>query len=69
MTIDIQRKCGGGVTQVALKCLDVIAVTDRDYSILVSEIMEAERSAAHAFDNALEVSEVTSIWLTHSTII
>jgi hypothetical protein len=35
MTIDIKRECGGGVTQIALKCLDVVAVTDRNDSILM----------------------------------
>ncbi len=54
MTIDIQRECGGGVTQIALKGLDVVAVSDRDDSILVSEIMKAESRTAHAFDDAFE---------------
>jgi hypothetical protein len=54
MTIDIQRECGGGVTQIALKGLDVVAVSDRDDSILVSEIVKAELRTAHAFDDALE---------------
>ncbi len=60
MTIDIQRECGGGVTQIALKGLDVVAVSDRDDSILVSEIVKAERRAAHAFDDALEAIQINA---------
>ena len=54
MTINIEGKCGAGVTQVLLNCLDVVTVTDRDNSILVTEIMEAEFRAAHLFDDPLE---------------
>ena len=54
MTIDIQRECGAGVTQIALKCLDVVAVSDRDDCVLMPQIVKAERRTAHAFDDALE---------------
>ena len=54
MPINIKRKCGGSVAQVALKCLDVIAVADRDNSVLMPKIMEAEIGTTHAFDDALE---------------
>ena len=54
MTIDIQRECGGGVIQIALKCLDVVAVADRDDCVLMPQIVKAERRAAHTFDDALE---------------
>ena len=54
MTIEIKGKCGGGVTQIALKCLDVVAVSDRDDCVLMPQIVKAERRAAHASDDALE---------------
>ena len=42
------------MTQVALKRLDVITVADRDNSVLMPKIMEAEIGTTHAFDDALE---------------
>ena len=39
MAVDIQRKRGGGVTQVALHCLNVDAGADGRYRVAVPQVM------------------------------
>lgn len=47
MTIDIQRKGGGGVAQIALYRLNIIPGPNRGHSIAVPEIVEAGIRAAN----------------------
>ena len=42
VAVDIQREGGGGVAQVALDSLDVIAAFYRGHGISVSKLVEAE---------------------------
>ena len=41
MTIDVQRKGGGGVAQIALHGFDIVPGPERGHGVAVPEIVEA----------------------------
>ena len=54
MTIDVQRKGGGGVAQIALHGFDIVPGPDRGHGVAVPEIVETGIRTANGRGGFLE---------------